>query len=172
MRLFDPFSAVLDAIDRRILVLLQKDARISNADIARALDMAPSAIFERVKKLESRAVIARYETRLDAKALGFGLVAFVSVRVDDIHGGEAVAAALVAIPEALEVHHVVGDDCFLVKLRTRDTEELARVIRERFATVPGVKATRTTIVLRPLKETLELPLGIASPRRVDESASA
>jgi len=165
-------STVFDAIDRRILALLQNDGRISNADIARALGMAPSAIFERVKKLEARSVIARYEARLDAKELGYGLVSFVAVRVDDIQGGDAVAAALVAIPEALEVHHTVGDDSFLVKLRTRDTEELARVIRERFATIAGVKATRATIVLRPLKETSAIPLGIAAPRRIDESASA
>ena len=165
-----PAPTVLDSIDRRILALLQTNARISNADLARNLGMAPSAIFERVKKLEARSVIARYEARLDAKALGFALVAFVSVRVDDIARVDAVGEALAAVPEALEVHHVVGDDGFLVKLRVRDTEELSQVLRDRFASLPGVRAISSAIVRRTLKETTALPITAAAPRRIDESA--
>ncbi len=149
---------MLDAIDRRILALLQTNARISNADIARDIGMAPSASFERLRKLEAHGVIARYEARLDAKAVGYGLIAFVAVRVDGIAVGDAVARSLVGVPEAQEVHHVVGDDCYLVKVRARDTEDLARILRDRFAAIPGVRGARSTIVLGTLKESTGLPL--------------
>lgn len=163
---------MFDAIDRRILALLQQNARISNADIARDLGMAPSAVFERMRKLEAKGVITHYEARLDAKALGFGLVAFVFVRADEIGVGGAIGAALAAIPEAQEVHQVVGDDGFLVKLRARDTEDLGRLLRERFAGIPGLRGTRATIVLDTLRETAQLPFGLAPVPRFGDSAAS
>src|SRR4051794_33497510 len=76
-------STSLDAVDRQILELLQTDGRMANAEIARRLGMAPSAIFDRIRKLEERRVITGYEARVDARAIGLGLTAFIAVRADD-----------------------------------------------------------------------------------------
>lgn len=148
----------LDRIDLHILAALQANARTSNADIARELDMAPSAILERIRKLEQRGVILGYEARISPRAVGLGLTAFVFVRSDELSGGQQIQDALVAMPEVLEVHNVAGEDCFLVKLRARDTDDLARIRRERLSTLPDLRQTRTTIVLTTVKETLQLPL--------------
>lgn len=152
---------MLDDIDLRILALLQRNARISNAEIARTVKMAPSATLERIRKLEERGIVLGYEPRLDPRALGLGLIAFVFVRSEDAPGELRVAEVLAEVPEVQEVHHIAGEDCFLVKIRARDPADLARVLRERLGPIPSIRGTRTTIVLETLKETARLPLPAA-----------
>jgi len=149
---------MLDATDLTILELLQANARISNADIARQLDMAPSAILDRIRKLEQRGVITGYTTRINAAAVGLGLTAFILVRTQERVGSGAIGQALALIPEVQELHHVAGEDCYLVKVRVPDTEGLSRLLRERFGRLKGVRSTRSTIVLSTLKESPALPL--------------
>lgn len=151
-------SAVLDSTDLTILGLLQDNARISNADIARRLDMAPSAILDRIRKLEQRGVIQGYLTRIAPAAVGLGLTAFILVRTEERIGTGAIGQSLAKIPEVLEVHHVAGEDCYLAKVRVRDTEDLSRLLRERFGRLKGVRNTRSTIVLSTVKEVQALPL--------------
>lgn len=149
---------MIDEIDTGILTILQNNARTPNAEIARQLEMAPSAILERIRKLEARGVITGYETRLCPEALGLGLVAFVFVRADERVGQAQAGTQLAAIPEVQEVHHVAGEDCYLVKVRVADTAALGRLLRERFGAIESVRSTRSTIVLTTLKETAQLPL--------------
>lgn len=148
----------LDHIDRRLLDLLQTDGRTSNADLARAVKMAPSAVFERVKRLERDGVIRRYAAHLDPRALERALLAFVLVRTDERTGETGAGAELARLPEVLEVHHVAGQDSYLVKVRVRDPESLGRLLRERFGAIPGVRSTQSTIALETLKEEWSLPL--------------
>jgi Lrp/AsnC family leucine-responsive transcriptional regulator len=143
-------------IDVRILDILQNNARETQADIARAVGLVPSAVLEHIRKLEARDVILGYSTQIDPRVLDLGMLAFVAVRTDEGPGGEAVAGSLAAFPEVLEVHHVAGDDCYLIKVRARDAEDLGVLLRTRFARIPGVKSTRTTIVLTTVKETPRL----------------
>lgn len=149
---------MLDAIDRTILQLLQENARLPNAEIARRLEMAPSAVLERIRKLESRGVILGYEARLAPAALGLGLAAFVFVRADEPLAGGEVGASLASMPEVLEVHHIAGEDCYLVKVRFSDTESLGRFLRERLGSLSSVRSTRTTVVLSAIKESARLPI--------------
>jgi Lrp/AsnC family leucine-responsive transcriptional regulator len=153
---------MLDATDLHILDLLQTNARISNADIARELDMAPSAILDRIRKLETRGVITGYEARLDAHAVGFGLTAFILVRTEERVGLGRIGQAIAKIPEVQEVHHVAGEDCYLVKVRVPDTDALGELLRERFGRLKAVRNTRTTIVLRTVKDSEKLPLARAA----------
>ena len=149
---------ILDETDRQIVIFLQADARMANAEIARRLDMAPSAIFDRIRKLEDRGVIAGYEAQVNAKALGLGLTAFIFVRGEDGVNDPRTGALLAKIPEVQEVHHVAGEDCYLVKVRVADTDALGALLRERIGAVKAVRSTRTTIVLGTLKETHRLPI--------------
>jgi Lrp/AsnC family transcriptional regulator, leucine-responsive regulatory protein len=148
----------LDSTDQAILTLLQANARTSNAEIARRLDMAPSAVLERIRKLESRGVVAAYAAHLTPRAVGFGLAAFIYVRAEEPVGAGEVGQKLARVPEVLEVHHIAGEDCYLVKVRVADTEALARLLRETIGTIPQVRSTRTTIVLATVKESSCLPL--------------
>ena len=150
---------MIDDKDRGILNIIQSNARVSNVDVARQLGMAPSAVLERLRKLEARGIIRGYEARLDPKAMGQGLLAFVFVKSDDLSGKVRTGELIAAAPEVLEVHQVAGEDCFLVKVRVADTEALGRFLRERFGALASVHSTRTTIVLETLKETGCMPVG-------------
>lgn len=147
---------MIDEIDKGILDIIQREGRESNAEIARQVGLAPSAVLERIRKLEDRGVIKGYEARLDPRQIGLGLTVFVSVRTSECGGG--VDEALAAIPEVLEVHDVAGEDCYLIKVRTKDTEALGQLLRERIKLIPKVLGTRTTVVLQTYKETNALPI--------------
>ena len=153
---------MIDSIDAVILKILQSNARTSNAEIARQVDLAASAIFERIRKLEERGVIEGYAARVNPRAVDLPLLAFVFVRADDKSGAET-AARVAAIPEVLEVHDVAGEDCLLAKVRAADTEALGRLLRERFGRIDSITSTRTTIVLETVKESSALPLETAPP---------
>lgn len=151
----------LDSVDRRILDLLQRNARMSNVDLARRVGMAPSAVLARVRKLERSKVIAGYETRLNPKALNLGLTCFTFVRAEEPVGATGAGERLAKIPEILEVHHTAGQECYLLKVRVADTDHLARLLK-RCGLTPAVRDTRTTIVLTTIKETVGLPLNAAA----------
>lgn len=149
---------MIDDTSRKIMTILQQDARLSNAEIARQVGLAPSAVFERIRKLEQRGYIQGYEARLNPRGLGLGLVAFIYVRADEPVGSLLTGEILKRIPEVQEIHHIAGEDCYLVKVRVADTEALGTLLRERLGAIPAVRSTRTTIVLHTLKETSQLPL--------------
>lgn len=148
----------LDDADLVILDMLQSNARVTQADMAKAVGLAPSAVLERLRKLEARGVIQEYAARVDPRVVDLGLLAFVAVRSSE-HGPEMpLAVALSEIPEVLELHHVAGDDCYLLKVRARDAEHLGQLLRTRISSMPAVTSTRTTIVLETVKESSRLPL--------------
>ena len=149
---------MIDELDRQILNILQANARTSNAEIARQVGMAPSAVLDRIRKLEERGVIKGYGAQVNGQAVGLGLLAFVFVRTDEMAAEGRVTRALAKVPEVLELHHVAGEDCFMVKVRAANTEALGRMLREKLGTIKGVRATRTTIVLNTSKETTALYL--------------
>jgi Lrp/AsnC family transcriptional regulator, leucine-responsive regulatory protein len=149
---------MIDDTDAKILRIIQENGRAANVDIARQVGMAPSAVYERIRKLEARGVIQGYEARLGAQALGLGLVAFIFVRADERPGQQCAGPELAALPEVQEVHHVAGEDCYLVKVRVADTAALGRLLRERFGAIESIRSTRSTIVLNTLKETAQIPL--------------
>lgn len=149
---------MIDDTDAKILNLFQQDARVSNAEIARQVGLAPSATLERVRKLQDCGILRGFSARVDPKAAGLGLLAFVAVRAEDIRDPRVLALRLAEVPEVLEVHNVAGDDCYIVKLRAADPEDLGRLLNDSIRTIPGIRSTRTTIVLETFKETSALPL--------------
>lgn len=163
---------MIDLIDTQILNILQVNARTSNAEIARQVGLAPSAVFERIRKLEERRIIRGYRTDIDPKVLGLAQLAFTFVRSNDRPGGVVTGEKLAEIPEILEVHHVAGEDCFLIKARARDAEALGRLLRERLGSIATIASTRTTIVLETVKETAALPLPAEEAASDDEEAAS
>jgi Lrp/AsnC family leucine-responsive transcriptional regulator len=147
---------VLDKIDLGILRLMQENARITNADLARELNMAPSGVLERVKKLEQKNVILQYTTRLNPAPLQQKLLAFVFMKAGDGLGCSTTGKQLAKIPEVQEVHNIAGDDCYLVKIRTADSASLMELMRNQFSKIPNILSTRTTIVLETVKEQQQL----------------
>ncbi|MEV5959912.1 Lrp/AsnC family transcriptional regulator [Streptomyces sp. NPDC051987] len=115
-----------DATDRRILDVLQRDGRASFAELAREVAMSPSAVTERVRRLEEAGVIQGYAAVVDPERLGLPILAFVRLRYPN--GNYKPFHDLVAAtPEILEAHHVTGDDCFVIKVTARSMRHLEEI---------------------------------------------
>ncbi|WP_033564397.1 Lrp/AsnC family transcriptional regulator [Sphingobacterium sp. SYP-B4668] len=142
----------LDQIDLQILRIMQDNARTNNADIARELGMAPSAILERVKKLEQKNIILEYNAKINPAAVDQKLLSFIFIKANDIIGEQGVGFLLAEIPEVQEVHDIAGDDGYLIKVRTNDSAGLVDLMRNTFSKIDGIISTRTTIVLQTVKE--------------------
>jgi Lrp/AsnC family leucine-responsive transcriptional regulator len=149
---------MIDDVDRKILKKLQENARITNAQIARELNLAPSGIHERIKKLERQGFIRGYHAELNSEKLDYCVTAFLMIRTDDRVGSLASANKLAEIEEIQEVHHIAGEDCYLVKLRCSGNEDLGRLLREKIGTIKSVRSSRTSVVMETIKETCNLPI--------------
>ncbi|MGB0694159.1 MAG: Lrp/AsnC family transcriptional regulator [Rhodospirillaceae bacterium] len=143
---------MLDAKDREILKILLENAALAKAEIARRVCLAPSAVSERIRRLEADEVIQGYEVRLDAVALGKPLLAFVFVTDAKPSLGFDTAAALSGVTGLEELHKIAGDDCYMLKIRASGTAELNAIIEQQINVVPSVTRVRTTIVLKPVAE--------------------
>lgn len=148
----------MDDIDYKILNILQEKARIPNVEVARQVGMAPSAVLERIRKLEKQGIIDGYEVRLNPKKFRRRQIAFVSITVGPDADTGALGRDLAALAEVQEVHFTAGDDGYLVKVRAADTEALGRLVRNTIQPMTGVVGTRTAVVLSTLKETARIPM--------------
>lgn len=115
-----------DATDWRILDALQQDGRATFAELARAVAMSPSAVTERVRRLEEAGVISGYTAVVDQERLGRGILAFVRLRYPN-GNYKPFHDLLDATPEIMEAHHVTGDDCFVIKVAARSMSHLEEI---------------------------------------------
>lgn len=160
---------MFDDTDIEILTILQDNARTSNADVARRVGLTPSAVLERIRKLERRGAIAGYHARIDPEIVGQGLLAYVFVRSDERVGEQHVSRRLADVPGVMEVHHVAGEDCYLVKVRAAGPQQLGLLLRQSFGQISEVTSTRSTIVLETVKEEARLALPPAAGGESDAS---
>lgn len=152
---------MIDDISLKILNILQEKARIPNVEVARQVGMAPSAVLERIRKLEKRGIIDGYEVRLNPVRFNKNLVAFIRVYTEVSAGEEnKIGSKFAEIPEVQEVHYVSGEDCYLIKVRVSDTADLGKLIKDRICIHEGVKTTKTSIALSTIKETSRIPIVI------------
>jgi Lrp/AsnC family leucine-responsive transcriptional regulator len=159
-------AATLDDIDRTILDLLQRDARMTNAAIAAEVGLTAPSVFERVRKLEQRGVIRGYTIQVDPAALGKILTAFIRLTVTYDERYAAGIQALRADPDVLECYHVAGEDCLLIKTRTANPAELEALIR-RIRSHISVQRSVTMIALSAIKEDAPLNVLAAEPASQD-----
>jgi Lrp/AsnC family leucine-responsive transcriptional regulator len=149
---------MIDQISLKILKILQEKARIPNVEVARQVGLAPSAVLERIRKLENQGFIDGYEVRLNPKRFSRSLVAFVIVTTHKVADEKQVGKKLSEMLGVQEVHYIAGEDAFLVKVRVSDNEELGQFIRDKISSIKAVKSTRTSIVLSTYKETARIPI--------------
>lgn len=150
----------MDPIDLALLRLLQADNRRSAADLGEAVGLSVSAAGERVRRLNATGVIAANRAALSPARLGLDLCAFVFVDLAPRADEAAFAAALRAMPEVQEAHHVTGPHSWLLKLRVRNAAALQAAIAGHLKSLPDVLRTETLIALDTAKETNELDLGV------------
>jgi Lrp/AsnC family leucine-responsive transcriptional regulator len=147
-------SAPLDAVNLRLLGLLQQDPRLTMAELARRVGMSAPAVTERVQRLEASGVIAGYSLELDPKAVGLPIAAYVRVRPGP-RQLEKIAELAAATPEVVECHRITGEDCFLIKVHVEAVERLEGVL-DRF--LPHGQTTTSIVQSSPVPRR-SLPLG-------------
>lgn len=150
----------LDATDRRILAALQREGRISNADLSERIHLSPSACFRRVKRLEAEGVIRDYAALLNPRAVGRGATVFVEVTLtgqsEEIL--DAFEKAVTQVPDVLECHLMAGAADYLIKVAARDSDDYARIHRQHLTRLPGVAQMHSSFALRTVFGTTALPL--------------
>lgn len=146
----------MDAIDDQILDLLQRDARTTQQELARKVGLSQPSVADRIRKLEEAGVITGYVARVSPRKLGKDITAFIGVGIEHPKYFESFAKKVLDSPEVLECHRVVGQDSYLLKVRTANTESLDRLLVGELRTIAGVTRTHTTIVLASVKEELHI----------------
>jgi Lrp/AsnC family leucine-responsive transcriptional regulator len=153
-------SGKLDAIDCKILEVLQRDGRISNVDLAAEVHLSAPQCFRRVRSLEERGVVRGYRALVQPAALDLSVTAFVSVNID----GEAfdrvrdIEGLMRDFPEVLEIHTVSGDSDYMLKVVTRDLRSLSHFLTDRLMQVKGVADVRSMVCLEEVKPPSVLPV--------------
>lgn len=153
-------DTMLDRLDIDILKALQEEGRISNADLARQVNLSPPAVHARVRRLEKQGYIRQYTALLAPEKLGYDMICFVhmSLTRHEQTQVEAVRVAIEAMPEVLECYHLTGEFDYLMKVVIRNREDLARFILQRLTPLPGIGRIQTSIVLSAVKLTSIIPL--------------
>jgi len=142
----------MDEVDITIVDLLQADARLTQAQIAKKVGLSQPSVADRIRKLEEQQVVTGYTAKVDPRKLGKDITAFIGVGIEHPKYFDAFARKVMGLEEVLECHRVAGNDSYLLKVRTENTGTLDRLLTEELRTLPGVTRTQTTIVLCPVKE--------------------
>ena len=147
-----------DATDRRILGVLQKDCRITNAELSDKVNLSPSACHRRVQRLEDEGYIAAYVALLDARKMGRPTTVFVEItlqgQADELL--DAFENAVARVPDILECHLMAGTADYLIKIMAEDTEDFARIHRQYLSRLPGVRQMQSSFALRTVVKTTAL----------------
>jgi len=151
-------SIDLDATDRRILGVLQKDGRITNADLSERVNLSPSACHRRVQRLEEDGFIASYVALLDTRKMGRPTTVFVEItlqsQAEDLL--DAFEREVARVPDILECHLMAGTADYLIKIMAQDTEDFARIHRQHLSRLPGVRQMQSSFALRTVVKTTAL----------------
>lgn len=150
----------LDELDIAILKTLQEDGRVTNADLARRVNLSPPATHARLKRLEEQGYIRQYVTLLDREKAGFDMLCFVRVslerhQLDQVHHFRSVVQQM---PEVIECYHITGDFDYLLKVVIRNRKDLEHFLVDRLTPIAGLVRVYTSLVLNEVKATTALPL--------------
>nr|WP_246594640.1 Lrp/AsnC family transcriptional regulator [Mameliella sediminis] len=150
----------MDETDRRILRVLQRKGRISNADLSEAVHLSPSACHRRVQRLEAEGYVRDYVALLDARRLGLPSTVFVEItltaQADEVL--DAFEKAVARVPAVLECHLMAGTADYILKVVAEDTEDFARIHRQYLSRLPGVAQMQSSFALRTVFRTTALPV--------------
>jgi Lrp/AsnC family leucine-responsive transcriptional regulator len=152
---------LLDKTDKQILQELERNARISNLDLAGRIHLSPTPCARRVKQLEDQGIITGYRAVLDPEALGLNLTGLISITMDKHTADrfEKFESAAALLPEVIECYVVTGQDSdFLIKALTKDMRHYEEFLLNRLTKIDGVSAVHSSFVLRQAIDKCELPL--------------
>ena len=157
---FNSKELKLDEIDKRILVILQRNAKITNAQLSQDIGLSPAPTLERVKKLEQSGLIQNYHAVLDTEMLGLGVQMFVQVmfKGHNKRNIELFREAVRDIPEVIECHHITGSADVLLKIISQDIASYQKFMLENISEIEVVDNLQSMVILSTLKDSKEMPL--------------
>lgn len=143
----------IDSLDKKILDILQEDARITNLELANRVGISPPATLERVKRLESNGVIKKYVALVDPAKVSKGTFALVSVAlmIHQIPSIDSFTKQINKLEEVLECYHITGSDDFMLKIVVENIEKYEQFILQKLTKIKGVSKVTTNIVLSTVK---------------------
>jgi len=157
---------VFDRIDLRLLTLLQRDGRATNADIASQVNLSASACLRRIQRLEASGVIGGYAAQVEPRSVGLGLQAFVRVQLEK-HGQQGLDRFIEGVnqwDEVVACYALTGDMDYLLQVVVQDLEHFSQFLLDKLINATGVADVNSSFVLRTVKQTRALPLGhLANP---------
>jgi len=150
----------LDKIDRKILEILQSNAKITNAQLSKDIGLSPAPTLERVKKLETSGIIKSYHAKLDTDRIGLGVHTFVQVSLKG-HNKKNIDLFLNEIneiPEVIECHHITGSGDFILKIISRDIQSYQKLMLEKVSEIEVVDGLQSMIILSTFKDSKVMPV--------------
>ncbi len=159
-----PIRPEIDRIDRKILTLLQKNARIPNNRLAREVGIAPSTCLERVRRLHQDGILTGFHATVDKRAVGIRIQALIAVRLAHHVGPEIerFEEEILAIPEVLAILHVTGENDFLVHVGVRDSDHLRQLTMGAFTARADVDHIQTSLIFE-VRSKPTVPVLLAPP---------
>lgn len=150
----------IDATDRVLLDALQKDARLTTGELAQLTGMSQSPCWRRIKRLEEAGLITGYQARLDRRALGYGVMAFVTISIDSQDEDHSLdfERAVRDIPEVVMCHGVSGPEDFVLVVVAQDLDGYSALMQQKLRRLPGVKMVRTSFSMQEVKGLDGLPI--------------
>lgn len=150
----------LDKVDRKILEILQRNAKITNAQLSKEIGLSPAPTLERVKKLETSGVISSYHAKLNTAKIGLGISTFVQIKLTG-HDKESIRtfiSAINKIDEVIECHHVTGSSDFILKVIAKDIAAYQQLMLDKVNEVPVVDSLQSLVILSTFKDSKVLPI--------------
>ena len=156
---------MLDAVDRRMLAVLQEDGRITNQDLSQRVGLSPTPCLRRLKRLEETGVIQRRVTILDRELLGLGFEVYCTVKLSlpSKENLETFEAAIVKLPEVMQCATVTGAADYELRIVTRNMHAFDAFLRDKLLSLGLISNVESRIVIRAVKNTTSAPLGLVSP---------
>ncbi|MCC5944374.1 MAG: Lrp/AsnC family transcriptional regulator [Bernardetiaceae bacterium] len=150
----------LDHIDRRILGILQKNAKITNAQLSKDIKLSPAPTLERVKKLETLGFIKSYHAKLDAQKLGLGVTTFVSVKLNKHNklNNESFIQKIQDLEEVVECHYITGSSDYILKVVATDIEAYQNLMMHRISEIEEIDNMQTMVILSTVKDSNVVPI--------------
>lgn len=149
-----------DHIDRKVLEILQDNAKITNAQLSKEIGLSPAPTLERVKKLETIGVIQSYHAQLNREKIGLGVTTFVQITLTGHKKmvTDSFVSQINEIPEVIECHHITGNCDFLLKIISKDIASYQKLMLEQINEIEEVASTQTMVILSTFKESKVLPI--------------
>jgi DNA-binding Lrp family transcriptional regulator len=154
----------LDNTDHQLLAALQQNARLTTGELAQMTGLSQSPCWRRIRRLEESGLIDGYHARLDRRALGYGVVAFVSVSIDfqnEARSTEFVEAVR-AIPQVVMFHGITGSADFLLMVIAKDLDAYSELLQSKLHRLPGVRHVQTSFSLQEFKRFDDVPIPTAA----------